>query len=197
MVSDRLGHRYPRKFGGGADGGGTGDERLMQQGNEDVVVDTWVELRRGAGELRIQILIHKPRVVLDWCNQLAAPENNREKLKPTSFVANSFLSFGAASFPPMMQSPHALGGSDSPYHFLECVTIYLDGKLTMTNVAASAVNSGTGANANQGGQTSSLGSANKGPISWPELKQSSEVIVSTPPEQIPLDEIMSESVTVV
>ncbi len=197
MVSDRLGHRYPRKFGGGADCGGTNDEILIHQGNEDIVVDTWVELRRGAGELRIQILIHKPRIVLDWCNQLAAPENNREKLKPTSFVANSFLPFRPASFPPMMQSPRALGGSDSPYHFLECVTIYLDGKLTTTDVAASVVNSGTGTNANQGGQSSSLGSTNKGPMSWPELKQSSQVIVSTPPGQIPLDEIMSESIIVV
>ncbi len=189
LVSDRLSHRYPRKCGGGADGGATDDE-LPKYQDEDVVVDTWVKLRRGAGELRIQILMHKPRVVLNWYCQLASgPENNREKLKPT----NSFLPFQPTSYPSVMQSPHVLG-SDS-HIALECKTIYLDGKLTtMAYDVSSAVNSGTGsANASHGEQQSpsSLGSTNKGPMYWPELMQSNQVIVSTPPGQIPLHEIMT------
>ncbi len=205
-MSDRLGHRHPRKFGGGADGG-TADALPKQQGDEEqLAVDTWVQLRRGAGELRIQILMHNPRILLDWCNRRLAIPENRDKLMPHPLLS----SFRSASVPPV-PSPHALGGSASPYNpILECDTIYLDGKMTSTGNVSETFNSSAGAN--QGGQSSSQGPANKGnsrggrhlfdtyrqrdysicrPASWPELEQSCQVIVSTSPGQIPLDEVMS------
>ncbi len=212
MVSDRLGHSHPRKFGDGADGGST-EAVSKQQGDEDqFAVDTWVQLRRGAGELRIQILMHNPRILLDWCSRRLAVPENRGKLKTQSLTAHSILSsFHSTSFP-SVQSRHEqqLHGSASP-PILECDTVVLDGKIAETANVLETLNSSAGAN--QGGQSSSQGGiTNKGnsrggrhlfdvygqrdysihrSASWPELEQSRHVIVSTPPGQIPLDEVMS------
>ncbi len=208
MVSDRLGHRHPRKFGGGADEDSTSDTLSKHHADEKVAIDTWVELRRGAGELHIQILMYKPRMLLDWCSQLSAPEN-KDRLKTTPFVTHPLLSFRPGSTPPT-SSPHTLGSGPilPPNHLLECYTTHLIGK-TANRYVSEVVNG------NQGGQSSmSVGlSANKGnsrggrylfdtyrqreyticrPVSWRELEQSYCVNVSTPPGQIPLHEVMRE-----